>query len=72
MLFGNILIKKEKVTIEDATISIVESQAKFYLEHLIVLLKLGNKKYLLNGAFGNYVIQNQIVTPNGAFDVELI
>ena len=64
--------KKAYVIKEDGVKTHVDAKALFYLEHLIQLLEEGNDQYVLNGSFGNYVIKNQVVEPNGAYDVEQI
>lgn len=75
------LIKIDQKEVEgDATFDIMRDRVKFkgnprvlfYLEHLIQLLDDGNHRYLTKGNFGNYVIQNKIVEPNGAYDLEKI
>ena len=62
--------KKAYVMKEDGIRTQVDAKALFYLEHLIQLLEEGNDQYVQNGSFGNYVIQNQVVEPNGTYDVE--
>ena len=64
--------KKAYVMKEDGIRTQVDAKALFYLEHLIQLLEEGNDQYVQNGSFGNYVIQNQVVEPNGTYDVEKI
>ena len=50
----------------------MDARAKFYLELIIQRLGLGHHQYVKGSEFGNYVIQNQIVEPNGSYDVEKI